>query len=215
MEPAQKRQRPAATTMQRLSLLPKEAQVGILMWAMEPTPSAALVKAAIGDRYGNPGWWADILSEDDGFQAYLNCHTHCHRLWSRALEALPDGSLAWKWSPTNVFVNRTGHLHTRGAWADYENERAILGRKFHNIIPDDPYVTIADLRQLHMHWPPTNFRVADVPHGTSVFTSGYIQPFCNNLLWNDAAKRRTSAFDGLWHCSGCTTNSGGCLDAER
>ena len=70
MEPAQKRQRPAATTMQRLSLLPKEVQAGVLMWAMEPTPTAAIMKAAIGNAYGETGWWADILSEDDGFQAF-------------------------------------------------------------------------------------------------------------------------------------------------
>ena len=52
MEPAQKRQRVAATTMQRISLLPKELQAGILMSAMEPTPTATIVKAAIGNAYG-------------------------------------------------------------------------------------------------------------------------------------------------------------------
>ena len=61
MEPAQKRQRTAATTMQRISLLPKEVQAGILMLALEPTPTAAIMKAAIGDAYGETGWWADVV----------------------------------------------------------------------------------------------------------------------------------------------------------
>ena len=125
MEPAQKRQRTAATTMQLVSLLPKEVQVGVLMWAMEPTPTAAIVKTAIGDKHGEQRWWADIVGKDHGHQKYLNRHTHCHRLWSRALEVRPDGSLAWKWSETNVFVNQTGRAHVRGVWADLENEVAI------------------------------------------------------------------------------------------
>ena len=53
MEPAQKRQRTAATTMQRISLLPKEVQAGILMLAME-TPTAAIMKAAIGQGQPRP-----------------------------------------------------------------------------------------------------------------------------------------------------------------
>ena len=137
MEPAQKRQRPAATTMQLVSLLPKEVQVGVLMWAMEPTPTAAIMKAAIGDKHGETGWWADIVGKKHGYQTYLNRHTHCHNLWSRALEARPDDSVAWKWSPTNVFVNRTGRAHVRGVWADYENENAII-RNFRGKLPDDP-----------------------------------------------------------------------------
>ena len=72
MESPQKRQRTAATTMQRISLLPKEVQSGILMLAMEPT---ALVKAAIGDRYGEQRWWADVVGKDHGHQKYLNRYT--------------------------------------------------------------------------------------------------------------------------------------------
>ena len=85
MEPAQKRQRTAATTMQRISLLPKELQAGILMWAMEPMPTAAIVKAAIDYAYGKPRWWwATVVGKDHGYQKYLNRHTHCHRLGSCA-----------------------------------------------------------------------------------------------------------------------------------
>ena len=99
MEPAQKRQRTAATTMQRISMLPKEVQAGILMLAMEPTPTAAIMKAAIGNEHGMPRWaWATTVGKDHGHQKYLNRHTHCHRLWARALEVRHDGSLAWKWS---------------------------------------------------------------------------------------------------------------------
>ena len=125
MEPAQKRQRTAATTMQRVCELPKELQAGILMWAMEPTPSATLMKAAIGDAYGEQSWWATVVGKDHGHQKYLNRHTHCHRLWARALEVRPDGSLAWKWSQTNVFLNKSGKPHARGDWEDLKNELAI------------------------------------------------------------------------------------------
>ena len=111
--------------MQRISLLPREVQAKILAWAMELTPSAALVKAAIGDRYGNPGWWATKVGRDRGYQRFLNYHTPCLRLWARALEALYDGSLAWKWSQTNVFLNRTGRAHVQGVWEDLENEMAV------------------------------------------------------------------------------------------
>ena len=105
MEPAQRRQRTAATTMQRISLLPKELQAKILMLAIE-TPTAAVMKAAIGNEYGMwRGWWAPAVGEDNGYQKYLNRHTHCHMLWARALEVRHDGSLAWKLSETNVFVN--------------------------------------------------------------------------------------------------------------
>ena len=203
MEPAQKRQRVAATTMQLVSMLPKEVQAGVLMWAMEPTPTAAIVKAAIGKAYGEQRWWADVVGKDHGHQKYLNRHTHCHRLWSRALEVRPDGSLAWKWSETNVFVNQTGRAHVRGIWADLENEVAIR-RNVRGDPPNDQYVN-GVARELHMHGP-----------GISAFTTGYIQPCGNCLIWKDAAIRRTSALDGLWHCSGCATNSGGCsADSAR
>ena len=84
MEPAQKRQRLAATTMQLVSLLPKEVQAGILMLALEPTPTAVIIKAAIGNAYGWPRWWkATAIGKDNGYQKYLNYHTPCRRLWSR------------------------------------------------------------------------------------------------------------------------------------
>jgi len=132
MEPAQKRQRTAATTMQHISLLPKELQAGILMWAMEPTPTAAIVKAAIGDAFGETGWWADVVGKDTGYQKYLNYHTPCIRLWARVVDMLQDGTLAWKWSQTNVLLNKSGNVHVRGAWEDLELEAAIrmcLSRK--------------------------------------------------------------------------------------
>ena len=83
MESPQKRQRTAATTMQRVCELPKELQGRILMMALE-APSATLVKAAIGEAHGEPRWWATLLGHDKGHQNYLNRHTHCHRLGSRA-----------------------------------------------------------------------------------------------------------------------------------
>ena len=83
MEPAQKRQRTAATTMQRISLLPKELQGHILMLAIE-TPTAAIVKAAIGNAYGEQRWWADVVGKGKGYQKFLNYHTPCIRLGSRA-----------------------------------------------------------------------------------------------------------------------------------
>ena len=126
MEPVQKRQRVAATTMQLVSLLPKEVQDNILTWAMEPTPTAVIMKTAIGNKYGCPRWWrATTIARDRGYQKFLNRHTPCRVLWARVLEVRPDGSLAWKWSETNVFVNLTGGIHVRGAWADLENEAAI------------------------------------------------------------------------------------------
>ena len=140
MEPAQKRQRTAATTMQLVSLLPKEVQAGILMLALEPTPTAVIMKAAIGNAYGWLRWWkATAVDKDNGYQKYLNRHTHCHRLWARALEVRPDGSLAWKWSETNVFVNQTGRAHVRGIWPDLENEVAIR-RNVRGEPPNDQYV---------------------------------------------------------------------------
>ena len=125
MKPAQKRQRCEMRPMQRIGLLPREVQAKILAWAMELTPSAALVKAAIGDRYGDPGWWATKVGRDRGYQRFLNYHMPCLRLWARALEVLPDGSLAWKWSRTNVFMNKSGGAYVRGTWQDLWNEIAI------------------------------------------------------------------------------------------
>ena len=125
MEPAQKRQRCETSPMQRIGSLPKEVQAKILVWAMEPTPSASLVKAAIGDRRGDPGWWATKVGRDQGYQRFLNYHMPCFRLWARALEVLSDGSLAWKWSRTNVLLNKSGNVHVRGVWEDLVNEMAI------------------------------------------------------------------------------------------
>ena len=111
MEPAQKRQRTAATTMQRINVLPKEVQVSILMFAMEPTPTARIMKAAIdkASSYPNdePCWWKKgAVSKDRGYQKYLNRYTHCHRLWARVLavreEGEEDDTIYWKWSETNV-----------------------------------------------------------------------------------------------------------------
>jgi len=148
MEPAQKRQRTAATTMQRISLLPKPLQVDILTWAMEPTPTAVIMRAAIGYKYGERRWWTNVVGEDNGYQKYLNRYTPCRRLWARALEVRPDGSLAWKWSETNVFVNQTGRAHVRGIWADLENEAAIM-RNVHCKIPHDEYVAFDMARIAH------------------------------------------------------------------
>jgi hypothetical protein len=111
--------------MQRVCELPKELQVGVLMWAIEPTPTAAILKAAIGNKHGMPRWWWDVVGKDNGDQKYLNYHTHCHRLWSRTLEVRHDGSLAWKWSQTNMFLNKSGKPHARGNWEDLVNEIAI------------------------------------------------------------------------------------------
>ena len=68
--------------MQRISLLPKQLQVDILMRAME-TPTAVTMKAAIGNAYGETGWRADVVGKDTGYQKYLNYHTPCIRLGSR------------------------------------------------------------------------------------------------------------------------------------
>ena len=139
MEPAQKRQRVAATTMQLVSLLPKEVQAGVLMWAMEPTPTAALVKAAVGDMYGEQRWWTTVVGKDTGYQKYLNYHTPCIRLWARVVDMLQDGTLAWKWSQTNVFLNKSSNVHVRGAWEDLQLEVAIrmyISRK----PPNDKYM---------------------------------------------------------------------------
>ena len=171
MEPAQKRQRVAATTMQRISLLPKQLQVDILMRAMEPTPTAAIVKAAIGDAYGEQSWWTTVVGKDNGYQMYLNRHTHCYMLWARALEVRHDGSLAWKWSETNMFVNRTGRAHARGVWADLENEVTIR-RNVRSEPPIDQYVN--DLgRELHMRYPAAS-KLATVPPEPFVGIGGYV-----------------------------------------
>jgi hypothetical protein len=175
MESPQKRQRTAATTMQRVCELPKELQVDILTWAMEPTPTAVIMRAAIGNKYGERRWWTNVVGEDNGYKKYLNRYTPCRRLWARALEVRPDGSLAWKWSETNVFVNRTGRAHMRGVWADLENEVAIR-RNVRGELPIDQYVVgnYPFARELRMHIPPADFRAADVPHETIVDTLGSV-----------------------------------------
>ena len=50
-----------------------------------------------------------------------------------------------------------------------------------------------------MHFPPADFRVADVPHETFVDTLGYIDPWGYRLTWDDDAIRQTSLLDGVWH----------------
>jgi len=204
MEPAQKRQRTAATTMQRISLLPKELQAGILMWAMEPTPSATLMKAAIGDAYGEQSWWATVVGKDHGHQKYLNRHTHCHRLWARALEVRPDGSLAWKWSETNVFVNQSGRAHVRGIWADLENEVAIR-RNVRGEPPIDQYVMYELARALYIQCPPPDSKAAVVtPHEALADTCGYVivnRPADGRLRleWAEHATRIARIYTGMWH----------------
>ena len=199
MEPAQKRQRTAATTMQRISMLPKELQAGILMWAMEPTPSATLMKAAIGDAYGEQSWWATVVGKDHGHQKYLNRHTHCHRLWARALEVRHDGSLAWKWSESNVFVNQSGRAHVRGIWADLENEVAIR-RNVRSEPPVYQYVSGA-ARELRMQRTPIS---ADEPlHEALVDMCGYAivnEPTDGmfRLEWAEYATRLARIYTELW-----------------
>ena len=124
MELAQKRQRIAATTMQRVCKLPKELQGRILQLAIE-TPTAAIMKAAIGDAYGLPGWWLDRVGRTTGYQKHLNRSSPCEALWARVLTRRWNGTLAWKWSQTNVFMNLTWAVHERGVWTGIRNERAL------------------------------------------------------------------------------------------
>jgi len=127
MESAQKRQRIAATTMQRVCELPKELQGRILQLAIE-TPTAAIMKAAIGDAYGLSGWWLPRVGRADGYQKHLDRSSPCEALWARVLTRRWNGTLAWKWSQTNVFMNLTWVAHERGVWAGIRNER-VLRRK--------------------------------------------------------------------------------------
>jgi len=205
MEPAQKRQRTAATTMQRISLLPKELQAKILMSAMEPTPTAAIVDAAIDFRYGEPCWWRGrVVDKDRGYEKYLICHTHNHRLWARVLEVQHDASLAWKWSQTNVWVNRTGRAYRRGKWLDLWNEY-LIRQRVRGHIPDDKYVEDGGFaRELRMHIPPADSTLADVPHETLLNTLGYAMvndPLDGyfRLQWGDVATRHASTLDHLGH----------------
>ena len=148
MEPAQKRQRVAATTMQRISMLPREVQVDVLMWALEPTPTAVIMKAAIGNAYGLLAWWLDRVGRADGYQKHLNRSSPCEALWARVLTRRWNGTLAWKWSQTNVFMNLTGAAHERGVWTGIRSERALrmtLGRR--KRIPCDD-----DKIALYKHW---------------------------------------------------------------
>ena len=200
MEPAQKRKRTAATTMQRVCELPKELQVDILTWAMEPTPTAVIMRAAIGYKYGERRWWTNVVGEDNGYQMYLNYHTPCRRLWARALEVRPDGSLAWKWSETNVFVNQTGRAHVRGIWADLENEVAIR-RNVRGEPPIDQYVSGA-ARELHIQRTPIS---ADEPlYNALTDTCGYAivnEPTDGmfRLEWAEYATRIARIYTELWH----------------
>ena len=200
MEPAQKRQRVAATTMQRVGLLPKELQGRILMLAIE-TPTAAVVKAAIGEAHGEPRWWATLLGHDKGHQHYLNRHTHCHRLWARVLEER-NGSLAWVWSQSNVFVNQTGRAHMRGAWPGLENEMSVR-RRVGGDSPADMFVAANGLgRELHMDMPPSHFSTP-VPLGTFTDTCGYAvlnEPVDGTirLHWGDHATRCSEALNRLY-----------------
>jgi hypothetical protein len=201
MEPAQKRLRTAAATMQRINVLPKEVQGRILMMAMGPTPSATLVKAAIGDRYGEQRWWATLLGHDKGHQHYLNRHTICHQLWARVLEER-NGSLAWVWSQSNVFVNQTGRAHLRGAWPGLENEISARWRVVSEI-PADRFVAAHGLgRELHMDMSPSHF-LAATPLGTLTDTGGYAvlnEPLDGTfqLQWGAHAIRCSEALNRLY-----------------
>ena len=147
MESPQKRQRTAATTMQLVSLLPKELQGRILQLAIE-SPTAAIMKAAIGDAYGLPGWWLDRVGRAEGYQKHLNRSSPCEALWARVLTRRWNGTLAWKWSQTNVFMNLTWAVHERGIWTGIRNERA-LRRKLvrrERIPCDDAKYTVC------LHW---------------------------------------------------------------
>ena len=159
------------------------------------------MKAAIGNAYGEQRWWADVVGKDHGHQKYLNRHTHCHRLWSRAMEVRPDGSLAWKWSQTNVFVNRTGRAHVRGIWAGMENELAIR-RNVRGKPPIDQYVGSEIARELHMQRPPMS---ADEPlHEALADTCGYAivnEPTDGRfrLEWGQGATSIARIYSGMWH----------------
>jgi len=153
--------------MQRIGLLPKEVQAKILLMAIE-TPSASLVKAAIGDRYGDPGWWATNVGRDQGYQRFLNYHTPCFRLWARALDVLSDGSLAWKWSRTNVLLNKSGNVHVRGVWEDLVNEMAIrrnvpgkppVDKFLHDGVLENRYTQ--DVRSLYVNVPSPGYGASD------------------------------------------------------
>ena len=148
MEPAQKRQRCQMSTMQRLSLLPNDVQVGVLMWAMEPMPTAAIMKAAIGDRYGNPGWWADLVDHSKGYERFLNYHRPCLHLWARVLEER-NGFLEWKWSKTNVLLNAIGGACIKGSWDDLTNEM-VIRRNTDRTPPVDKFLHEGRL-ETHVH----------------------------------------------------------------
>ena len=61
------------------------------------------------------------------------------------LEVMHDGSLAWKWSRTNVFMNKSGGAYVRGTWDDLANEMAIK-RNVRRRPPVDKYLHDGDLR---------------------------------------------------------------------
>jgi hypothetical protein len=133
--------------MQRVCELPREVRAKILMMAIE-TPTAAIMKAAIGVNYGIPGWWLRRVGYCDGYQKHLNLNAPCETLWARVLTRRWNGTLAWKWSQTNTFLNLTGKVHQRGVWTGIRSERALrmtLGRR--KRIPCDD-----DKIALYKHW---------------------------------------------------------------
>jgi hypothetical protein len=157
------------------------------------------MKAAIGDAYGEQSWWATVVGKDHGHQKYLNRHTHCHRLWARALEVRHDGSLGWKWSQTNVFVNRTGRAHVRGIWADLENEVAIR-RNVSGILPIDQYMNVTGVvRELHMLVPTWDDETAATSRKSLADTGGYaITDGRFRLEWAEYATRLARIYTELW-----------------
>ena len=142
-----------------------------------------------------------MLGRDKGHQNYLNRHTHCHRLWARVREER-DGFLAWTWSQSNVFMNRTGRAHLRGVWAGLENEMSVR-RRVGGQPPADRLVAANGLgRELHLDMPPSHFS-APVPLGTFTDTCGYAvlnAPVDGTfqLQWGDHAIRCSEALNRLY-----------------
>jgi hypothetical protein len=197
--------------MQRISVLPKEVQVSILMFAMEQTPTARIMKAAIdkASSYpnGEPCWWKKgAVSKDRGYQKYLNRYTHCHRLWARVLalreEGEEDDTIYWKWSETNVYVNKTGRAFVRGEWPDLEIEMNIRRDYCFCDHLCDQFVHAGSLgRPLHMHIPSS---ILEIEPSGDTNTYGYLVVSRNGtteLRWGSDAQERSEELDGVWQAT--------------
>jgi hypothetical protein len=97
-------------------------------------------------------------------------------LWVRVLKRRWSGTLAWKWSQTNVFMNLTGAAHERGVWTGLRSERALrrtLVRRTWIPCDDARYDRYThwsgeDCRRLYVKMPDGSFRgtgayLCDVP----------------------------------------------------